>query len=224
MKGEETAGRIASILTCLMFIGCATTPIQEEHSEEKGKVSYAIVKVDRLPGIKVSLDVRLSERVTRERLIEIAKEIRSQPNNQEPRTFICYYLPGMQIGHGAWATSHFDPELNIGIFGTTKEEQERLSQEASLPVAENVIGRWMDNETGFPGVISLLKEDGKLFLTQTFKDGSKGKYEMVVYSVVGQTRYRWKDRPTSDYLVITATGDLAHGDDEGIWATSKKIK
>jgi hypothetical protein len=187
-------------------------------------VTYSVLNTSVMPGVKRSLDVRLSRRVSESTLRDIALKLKANDARSYERTFICYYLPDMEVGHGAWATSHFDPELEVKIIGVTIEEQERLTREVSLPVRENVLGRWIDNETGFPGVIVLLNEDGKVFMTQTFTDGSKGKYEMVVYNVAGQTRYRWKNRATSDYLVITAAGDLAHGDDEGIWATSKKAQ
>lgn len=48
---------------------------------------------------------------------------------------------------------------------------------------------------------------------------------MVVKKIMNQTRYIQKVDNNGDYFVITANGDLAWGDqDEGIWATSKKIK
>ncbi|MCX7422598.1 MAG: hypothetical protein NT013_24065 [Planctomycetia bacterium] len=143
-----------------------------------------------------------------------------------------YYVPGMEGGvdpkwktGGAWATTHFDPDLKIRILGTTKEEHERLTKEAATPAGGNVIGRWTDNESAFPGVITFLKEGGKVFMTKTYQDGNKGKDEMVVEKVKNQTRYSQKVDSNGDYFIITQSGDLAWGDsDEGIWATSKRIK
>lgn len=111
------------------------------------------------------------------------------------------------------------------ILGITKEEHERLAKAAAMPADANVIGRWMDNESAFPGVLTFSKEGGKVIKTRTFADGSSGKYEMLVRTVKNQVRYIRKDDPDGDYWIVTPNGDLSWGDaEEGIWATSKKIK
>jgi SLA1 homology domain 1, SHD1 len=184
---------------------------------------WAVVKAHRQANVKASLDVRLAERVSKAKLIAIANELQGFADNKQPRLFIVHYLPNMKIDAGGWATSHFNPKLEIRIIGTTKEEYARLQKEASKPTGSNVIGRWVD-KTAFPGVISFLRKNGKVFKTKTFQDGSKGEYEMVVRKVGSQTRYMEKNSKTSDYVIIKANGDLAHGDDEGLWATSSKIK
>lgn len=33
------------------------------------------------------------------------------------KVFICWYLPGMILDSGAYATSHFDPDLKVEILG-----------------------------------------------------------------------------------------------------------
>jgi len=187
---------------------------------------WAVVKAHRQANIKASLDVRIYARVTKEKLVAIANELHGFADNKQPRLFIVYYLPEMQVDAGGWATSHFNPTLAIKILGTTKEELARLQKEASTPTGNDVIGRWMDNETAFPGVITLLRKNGAIFKTKTFQDGSKGEDEMVVHKVGSQTRYIEKRFiKLGDYLVITKNGDLAYGDKkEGLWATSPKIK
>lgn len=184
---------------------------------------WAVVKVYRQANVKASLTVRISERVTSDRLTEIANELRGFADNRQPRLFISYYLPEMKIAGRCWATSHFSPDLSIKILGTFREEHARLQKVASEPAGEGVIGRWMD-KTAFPGVVTLLREEGKVFMTKVFQDGSKGKYEMVITKVGLEVRYSKKDAKTSDYLIIRMTGDLGHGDDEGVWASSPKIK
>jgi hypothetical protein len=55
--------------------------------------------------------------------VEVLRAIATQLKNSDAhtyeRTFIVYYLPGMEIGSLAWATSHFDPELQVRIIGVT---------------------------------------------------------------------------------------------------------
>jgi hypothetical protein len=188
---------------------------------------WAVVKAEREPGVNASLSVRLAERVSKDRLAAIAQELRGFADNQQPGLFIYYYLPEMQIGgdEAAWATSNCLPNLEVNILGSTKEEHEHLQREADSVTGDNVIGCWIDSErTGFPSVVTFSRESGKIFMTQVFKDGSKSKKEMVVRQVASEIRYSEIDSTTSDYLVITPDGELAHGDDQGIWTTSPKAK
>ncbi len=178
------------------------------------------------------IEVQLSGRLSKDELRALALQLKNADRKEYDRTLIMYYVPGMEAGVDpkqktgqAWATTHFNPDLEVRILGTTKEEHERLAKEAAKPAGANVIGRWKDDESAFPGIITFSKEGGKVIKTRTFADGSSGKYELLVRTVKNQVRYVRKDDPGGDYWIITPNGDLACGDaEEGIWATSKKIK
>src|ERR1039458_10482874 len=60
--------------------------------------------------------------VSEEVLRAIATKLKNSDHGTYERTFISYYLPGMKVGSGAWATSHFDPDLEICILGVRSEE------------------------------------------------------------------------------------------------------
>ena len=177
------------------------------------------------------IEVQLSGRLSKDELRALALQLKNSDRKEYDRTLIMYYVPDMEAGVDpkykglAWATTHFNPDLEIRIQGTTKEEHERLAKEAAKPAGANVIGRWTDNESAFPGVITFSKEGGKVIKTRTFADGSSGKYELLVRRIKNQVRYVTKDDPDGDYWIVTPNGDLSWGDaEEGIWATSKKIK
>src|ERR1039457_4223586 len=89
-------------------------------------VSYTIIKADLMPGIKRDLDIRLNRKVSEEVLRAIATELKNYDQHTYERTFIGYYLPGMDVGSGAWATSHFDPDLEICILGVSTDQEELL--------------------------------------------------------------------------------------------------
>ena len=184
-------------------------------------VKYTVIEGQIIPGVKRSLEVHINRRVSEDVLRSIALKLKNSDPKKYDRTFIEYYLPDVT---DCWATTHFNPSLEVRFLGTTEKEHERLAQEAMAPIGDNVIGRWMDNETAFPGVITFLEEDGKVFKTKFYADGGTDKYEMVVQKVGTQTRYRVKGSEV-DYMVINANGDLAHGDaNEGLWATSTRIE
>jgi Putative peptidoglycan binding domain len=85
--------------------------------------SYKIIKVNRLGNIKCSITVRLSHKVSEDTLRQLAIKLHDKEPKKYDRMFITYYLPGMTIGAGAWATTHFNPNLDVRILGMTKETQ-----------------------------------------------------------------------------------------------------
>jgi DNA-directed RNA polymerase subunit RPC12/RpoP len=192
---------------------------------------YTVEKRSHFKNVKLSLDVRIlkrdGRRPDREILRKLAETIyRRNEGPKYERVFICYYLPGMEINRGAWATTHYNPALEVRILGTTQEEEKRLANAAKAgPLSsEDVVGRWRDRETAFPGVITILKENGEWIMTKTFADGSVSRDELVVEDSSGQTRFVKKEANTSDYWVIAEDGRLLHGDDEGIWAASAPVR
>ncbi len=102
-------------------------------------VSYDVLHETKLPGIKRSLDVRLSGRTDEARLRDIAMELKARDSEDYQRTFIVYYLPGMEVGAGAWATTHFNPKLDVNILGITSEQQDALASKAD---SSRVLGTW----------------------------------------------------------------------------------
>lgn len=207
-------------------------PVQEAESrpEKVGEIEgvlYTIINDDSDPGIKRSVDVRLEGRVSEEALKTIAQKLKKQESEEYPRTFILYYLPDMKTDAGAWASSHFDavgqPGLHVRILGTTKEEHDHLSERAAESSEHEIIGRWMDETPFSGGLISFAEEEDGIYMIKVFQDGSEGRYELVIEEVDGEIRYRRRESTTNDYMVINSEGNLDHGDDDGIWTTSKSI-
>ena len=188
-------------------------------------VSYSIIDRQIIPGVKRSLTVRLNKRVSEEVLRTIAETLKSKDPRPYERTFICYLLPGMKLNAGAWASTHYVPTLEIKIYGTSIEEHGRILNVAESTPPAGTMGRWIASDrTGFPGIITFRRRDDAVTMIHTFADGSEGQYPLVLQEVDGEERYIQPDRKTSDYLVILPNGDLGHGDDEGIWTTSRKVK
>jgi len=75
-----------------------------------------VIESDRMGHMKRSILVKLDQEVSMAELEVIGRMLHAQ----EPafqRTFIEYLLPGMQAGSGAWATTHFDPDLKVVLSG-----------------------------------------------------------------------------------------------------------
>jgi hypothetical protein len=66
----------------------------------------------------------------------------------------------MTQGAGAWATSHFNPNLEVKIWGTTIEEEKALMSKPKN-LSGNIIGEWLD-ESSYGAKYTLIKRNGKI--------------------------------------------------------------
>ena len=86
--------------------------------------TYELIHREDLLDIKQSLDIRITELSSKlpdsEQLEKLSKKLYADYDGQKyERTFISYYLPGMVIDSGAWATGHYNPDLEIRFTGFT---------------------------------------------------------------------------------------------------------
>jgi len=83
---------------------------------EKEAVEIDIISREVFLNQKLSFDLRVSRRISKEDLERVAKRIYIQSDGSlYTRIFICWYLPGMKVNIGAWATTHFNPNLKVEI-------------------------------------------------------------------------------------------------------------
>jgi hypothetical protein len=141
-------------------------------------VSYSIIDSEVIPGIKRSLTVRLNRKVSEKTLRGIALELKSRDTRDYDRTFIACLLPGMVVGSGAWATTHFNPDLEVRINGLTVEEEAAL---VARPESDNreIVGHWLDERPFVGSRIAIFKDHGKLYVERVFKDGGTWKEELI---------------------------------------------
>lgn len=185
-------------------------------------VWYSIIDSSTLPGIKRSVDVRLNKKVSERTLRAIAFKLKSQDSCHYDRTFITYYLPGMAVGAGAWATTHFNPDLELCIFGLTPEQEEKLVREPA-PANCEIIGRWLDEFVG--SRITIFRQDGKLLIEYMFKDGSSLKNELVdKKTALGRRFDKVESSRAGDHWILGSDGNLQVRDNDGLITTAKKIE
>ena len=130
----------------------------------------------------------------------------------------------MKVGAGAWATSHFNPVLDVRILGLSIEEEKRLVAE-SISTKRQVIGSWLDESPGIGGRIAIFREGGKLYIEQKFKDGSSMKKKLVEKKTSLGRRFDKVEGSTSgEHWVIDSQGNLQIRDNDGIIVTANKIR
>ncbi len=237
---------LAVVLVCLLAtLGCtvseespqASTPesdspivqqVDDEVKQQEVKaqpsipadVSYTISETDVLPGVKRSLTVRLNKKVSEAVLRAIALELRGRDSRSFDRTFIVYYLPGMDLGAGAWATTHFNPTLDVKILGLTSGE-ETVLKKASPKSGREVLGEWIDDRPYVASRITLYRENGALHVSFAFKDGSV--WDNVVRETSSSLGRRFdpiEGSASGDHWIIDSSGNLLERDSEGHIATA----
>jgi len=172
-------------------------------------VTYSILDEQIIPGIKRSLDVRLNRKVSEGVLRMIALKLKGADSKKYERTFIGYYLPEMTVGAGAWATTHFNPNLEIRILSLTVEQENALKQVVDEPTRQ-IIGVWLHDKEWLAARITLFRQDGELQMETTYKDGSSGKQKMVEKPSSQGRKFMAADRtgPNNDYYLIDDQGRL----------------
>jgi len=193
-------------------------------AEEFKGVQYTIIDSSRLLNIKCSLDIRLQQKVSKEFLKRLALKLRADEPRSYERMFIVYYLPGMITGAGAWATTHFDPNLKVEIYGMTIEEEKKLKTKSKAPVSD-IIGEWLGETPFISGKTTILKKNGKIFMIREFKDGSSLEKEMIQKQKSGKLRFEEKSgNDFGEYYLIDSRGRLAVYDNDGLINTIQPIK
>ena len=202
------------LATVALLAGCTQEPTIP------GDVSYSIIDSTAIAGIKRSLDVRLNKRVAEDTLHAIALKLKSQDSRDYDRTFIVYYLPDMTVGAGAWATTHFTPELEVQILGLSTEEKKKLS---AVPANREIVGQWLDETPYASSRITIFHEGGKLYAEQTFADGSSRKKELVEKRSPLGRRFDQVDAATAgDHWILDSRGNLQLHDNDGLIRTAKR--
>lgn len=192
---------------------------------------YSIIKQESLPSIKASLDIRLNREFNKSSIEKLAQKLKNDLKGDYERIFICYYLPGMKVGSGAWATSHFDPDLKIIMTAPyyddtkkiTKTDNSKSDKLINKFLTENgsvdILGKWSQGD----GVmVVIFKKNGNYYLNEMEIDNLKigknwdldyknknGKQIFIIKALMGEGYY--------DYYLIEKNGKLSLYNNIGIY-------
>ena len=169
--------RNVKIVFLVSFMGLILSTCTKEFS-------YKVITADRLGTIKCSLTVRLTKKIPEEKLRKLAIELRDKELKKYDRMFITYYLPGMDVGAGAWATTHFNPNLKVNILGLTKEEFQKKSKPSKENTnnSDKIIGVWADSL----GSVTIIGKKSGYVIVKKYVDGGGETEKLVKYKYKGK--------------------------------------
>ena len=212
---------IFAILLSLFFV-------KESISETKDhkSIQYEIVKDEKLSNIKRMVEVILNEKISEEELKKIAIEIKHGDPKSYDKTFITYSLSAdkkftKDRNRDGWATTHFDPNLEVKIQGLNLKDEQTLLEKSNTATNTNrkIIGSWIDDRIGYTMV--LFNADKKLFMETLFYDGSGSVDEMIIDK---NKKIKTKvDNGHGEYYVINAKKELESWGRNGLIYTSREL-
>lgn len=213
-----TTRTILSIAFLIVAGGCSD-PTRGAAAASATGIAYKVISVDRIRRIKCSYEIVLEQKISEDDLRALANSIRAQEGREYDRFFIGYYLPGMKPGAGGWATTHFDPTLEVKILGLTIDQETELRARLKGKQAD---GAWIDQGLGTRALL-LRHTDAGFFMDWYSPDSPVLTYELSVHERYGQARYIIKDNDFGEYYTIAGNGDLAIWDTEGLIQTLKPL-
>ena len=212
------------ILTVVIIITFSLFPAVSAFAKSFQGVNYSIIEKSNMGSIKASIEIRLEQKVSKDYLQKFALKLQQKEPRQYERMFITYYLPGMTPGSGAWATSHFNPNLEVKILGTTIEEEKALKSDSGGASGE-IIGEWIDESPYVGAKYTFLRRSDKIFMIRKFKDGSGSETEMVQKKHSRRLRFEEKrGNDFGEYYLIESNGNMGIYDNDGLINTMRSIK
>lgn len=175
-------------------------------------VNYSIISKKCIHKVKCSFDIRLSEKVSKKELKKIALNIKNSLDKEYQRIFIVYYLPRGVVGSGGWAISHFNPDLEVKILGSTIEEDQATIKSRKKTQYESVIGKWTDSYNGC--ILTLLKKNNTFYLDKAYESGSY-QIELEVRMRNNKKRYYPVENDFDEYYYINRSKNLEVYDYQG---------
>ncbi|MBO9702517.1 MAG: hypothetical protein J7604_20065 [Sporocytophaga sp.] len=156
---------------------------------------------------KNQLTIEINKKITIEQIASLADKLFSSKPKQR-RFYIFYLLPGMKSGSGAWAISHFDPDLDIQIIGSSVLEDQNANKISDAVIDEEIIGKWREEQYTSSNYI-IYKNNNKIFIKTIFKSGGTSDEELKEQKVKKGIRYDYKASGyNGEYFILNAAGEL----------------
>lgn len=187
-------------------------------------VKYNIIEDKKKRDIKRSVVVLLKKKVRKKVLETIAQNIKQGDSRLYQRTFISYIVEGQSKKDGYWATTYFNPNIEVKIFRLSLEEEVALTKKPKQTPGRKIIGSWLDDRANVGARMTLFYENRTLFLELSYPGGSSRVEEKVEYSENGGRRIDDKDgNDFGEYFFINQNNDLEFWDKNGNYYTARKL-
>ena len=170
--------------------------------------------------IKRTVEVELPSRTDEETLRALAEKIRDISNVDVERTFIGYRISGDHKNQSYWATTHYNPSLEVKILGESASDYEKIKN-TGLPEG-GVLGTWMAN-WGYEYKMIAYKKGDQTYIRSIFDDGSSS--DEVYEQSQSEKGIKLQDeggKERGEYFIINPEGHLEFWSENGNYYTAPK--
>lgn len=214
----KVLGYSIAFFIVITIVATLTIPVKEinfakskiEISDKEKPFTYEIISeeehVDLENGFNKSrLEIRLDKKIDKKQLEKIAETFRETRNSYD-NLWIFYYLPEMKVGSGAWATTHFTPDLEIKILGATAEQTKKIVDKSN-EIEGKIIGKWKE-EQYTSSVYVLYQNNGQLIM-RTISPNSQTSDEKLFKKKDGSSiRYDYTEGYNGEYFKVNSNNEL----------------
>lgn len=177
------------------------------------KTIYTITKDDNMRDIngdyvKRSVEVILSKKVSPDKLKEIAYAIKQIDKTSYKRTFIGYHLSDTDSKQGYWATTHFNPNLEVKILGMSIEDEKIINNKDVSSLDRKVIGSWYEDRPYVANKMILYYAKNRFYLEQIYTKFTKTTEMSFEKINDGIKIVDIKGGSFGEYYLLTAEGDF----------------
>ncbi len=189
-------------------------------------VKYTVSEDTHKRDIKRSVVVILEKKISKDNLHNLAYKIKNSDPANYQRTFIGYYLKGKDKNNGYWATTNFNPNLEVRMLGLSIEDEAVLTKPVVSTANKDVLGVWLDDHPGVGAKMTIYhSKDGKLYLERSYSDGSSGRKEMINFAIENGKRIEDKEgNDFGEYFIINKANQLEFWSKNGNYYTAKNIQ
>jgi len=170
---------------------------------------------------KNQLEVEISNKLTEGQIATLAEKLFDSKEKQR-RFYIFYDLKEENNNRiDNWATSHFDPELEISINGSTSKQDSTMLIEAKK-VNGNIIGIFEEPEAT-ASFYTLYENGGKTFLKTSFKNGQLMIEELVKTTTNRGIRLNTKEEVNGEYFILSDGVLRFYNKENIVFASASKV-
>ena len=162
--------------------------------------------------LKNQYQVQINYKLNEQQITNLAHKLYATKSKKD-NFFIFYLLPTMQIGAGAYATSHFTPDLDVRIFGSSIQ-QDKNSENSINNIKGTVLGKWREGEYQNE-VYVLVSDKNAYFLYTVIKGEVVRQLEVHKSKIKNADRYNYEN-DKGEFIVIDKNGILNYYDSEGL--------
>jgi hypothetical protein len=231
-RGELLVGALrkkVGNVTALIFETAITLPFNADTPVFSGSttsVAYKILKLRRAENVNCVADIQVPHELSSQEVLQVAEVIRGRECSGLIPVIIGFYLPGMVVDTGSWASAVYDPTLwgpafKVHISGLTRDAVAGFAT-TKLPPGQELVGRWRDDRIGC--IITIVRERGRYFDDVSSNPSLSGGRRELKESFSKQGRqFTPIENDFGEYYVISPDGSLKEYDRKGLITTAPKL-